>query len=914
MSTSNTTTLLQVPMSLTAQAATLQPEQFQSTLIDNIGAALLRKPSPPCLLRAPTGSGKTFVMSQVLQRVSAQRDVLWFWFVPFVTLVGQTLDALLQHAPGLSPALFAQGRNQDVAGGTVLISTAQGVARAQWRTKGYDADGDDDVRTLAALLARARAKGLQIGLVVDEAHIALDKSTEFGKFAHWLQADYLLMATATPKDQRLTDFLAHAGYSGQEHFAVSRDDVVEARLNKQYIEAVVYSLGGAMAQVTDLRRTVLRQAWGRNVLIGDMLAQRGIACVPLLLVQVANGDKTVDEAAEDLMRHCHVPPEAIGKHSADEPDPVLMAAIANDTTKRVLIFKQSAGTGFDAPRAFVLASTKPVNDVDFAMQFIGRVMRVARQVRAAFPKPQAIPADLNTAYVYLGNQQAQAGFEAAVQATSAIKSQLEGQTEKLTTRQTVAGGVVYTNRPTQEQPLSFSMGLPMAQAELLHAASDTAMPSTPEAILQHVQPSPAWGQDLFGDAGWTLDTVAPEPEQPKTKRSAKPSTQDDVLLTLAENRLKAYARKRNLPTLKDRLKTEEKPELVDLSAISLQVAQALPISGALQQTAVMAALNRIRQKEVHKELTTGTGYDQDIHVVTDRQALAREALAALQELPHAEEEDYRIVVQTLAARLRPALESVLAASASDEADATEAERVRLARDAAHWVIRESAQELREAIFQAIASQAKLVDALPLPDVMIFPEDIALEASAKNIYGVLPPSTEDAQDVETVLFMDERHWWTDQVFVLDDGGQFSVGRYDGAVKLNNLERDFARALDGADFVRWWHRNPDKKPYAVRVVRAEHEHYFYPDFVVCVEHAPGETPLQRLLETKESTKDAARKAQRFPAVYGKVLFLTPDGNRLRWVNDDGSLGDVVKLTEMDSVYQRLRETHPLPSQTG
>ena len=144
--------------------------------------------------------------------------------------------------------------------------------------------------------------------------------------------------------------------------------------------------------------------------------------------------------------------------------------------------------------------------------------------------------------------------------------------------------------------------------------------------------------------------------------------------------------------------------------------------------------------------------------------------------------------------------------------------------------------------------------------------------------------------------------------LDDGSQFSVGRYDGAVKLNNLERDFSRALDGADFVHWWHRNPDKKPYAVRVVRAEHEHYFYPDFVVCVEHKPGDMPMQRLLETKESTKDAARKAKHFPPAFGKVLFLTPDGNRLRWVNDDGSLGDVVKLSELDSVRQRLDDTRP------
>ena len=67
----------------------------------------------------------------------------------------------------------------------VLLSTAQGMARAQWRSKGYDADGDNDTRTLAAFVARARACSLQIGLVVDEAHIGLDKGTEFGKFAHW---------------------------------------------------------------------------------------------------------------------------------------------------------------------------------------------------------------------------------------------------------------------------------------------------------------------------------------------------------------------------------------------------------------------------------------------------------------------------------------------------------------------------------------------------------------------------------------------------------------------------------------------------------------------------------------------------------------------------------------------------------
>ena len=914
--TDSTRHLLQTPLPLASQASTVQPERFQSELIANISAALQtpeRAQRPPCLLRAPTGSGKTFVMGQVLQQVGQQRDVLWFWFVPFVTLVAQTLDALLHTAASLHPVPLALGRNQEVGAGTVLISTAQAVARAQWRKQGYDADGDDNTRTLAALLARARAQGLEIGLVVDEAHIALDKGTEFGQFAKWLDVDYLLMATATPKDQRLTDFLAGAGRIAHRHFSVSRGDVVDARLNKKYIEAVVYSLGGSMGSVTDVRRTVLRQAWARNQAIAHLLQLRGIACTPLLLVQVANGADTVQEAAQELMQQCGVPPEAIGQHSADEPDPILMAAIANDTRKQVLIFKQSAGTGFDAPRAFVLASTKSVNDTDFALQFMGRVMRVERTVRAAFAGAPEIPAALNTAFVYLANAEAQAGYEAAVQATSAVKSQLEGVTEKLVQRRMMSGAVSYSNLPTDAPPLSYEFGLPLA-----HVATDgeaplaahTAQDCGPQAPL--FAPASPPMPDLWG--GLPLDELAPEPVAPPRRKSGL-GTQVEVLQALADNRLRTYHRKRgsSVPTLGDCLQSEEKPSFVALAAISQQVACDLPLSEALQRQAVQAALNRMTQKELHRELTTGSGYTQEIAVVTDRRALAREALAALQQLPHAEEEDYRIIVQALVERLQPALDAALAelaagGAATAVAALQDAERLRLLRDAAHWVIRASAQELREAIFQAIAAQAQQVAAQALPDVMICPEDVALERSEKNIYGVLPPCTDDVPDVESLLYMDERHWWKDQALPLQDGSTLRLGRYDGAVQVNRLERDFARALDGADFVLWWHRNPDKKPYAVRVVRAEHEHYFYPDFVVCVAHEDGAAPLQRLLETKESTKDAARKAGHWPAAYGRVLFLTPDGERLRWVNDDGSLGDVVKWAEMDAVRQRLAQTRP------
>lgn len=93
------------------------------------------------------------MLARVLANVSAETGVVWFWFVPFVNLVAQTLDALASNAADLSPILLTHGRNQEVAAGQVLLSTVQAVARAQWRTQGYNADGDDDTRTILDVLA-----------------------------------------------------------------------------------------------------------------------------------------------------------------------------------------------------------------------------------------------------------------------------------------------------------------------------------------------------------------------------------------------------------------------------------------------------------------------------------------------------------------------------------------------------------------------------------------------------------------------------------------------------------------------------------------------------------------------------------------------------------------------------------------
>lgn len=862
-----------------AQSDALVPMDFQRSIIDNMADALQRQPSPPCLLRAPTGSGKTFMLAGVLDKVSAAQPTLWLWFVPFVNLVQQTEDALLANAPGLTPVMLARGRNQEPAAGTVLLSTAQAVARAKDRKAGYASDADDDRKTLDELVALARARGLKLGLVVDEAHIGLDHGTEFGQFAHWLEPDYLVMATATPKDARLDEFLAKSGKGAREAFVVSRAAVVEARLNKRYVEAVVYDLRRSVSTVADLKRTVLRQAWLQHLWLKRRLEEAGVELTPLLLVQVANGKNTVEEAQAELMRLCRVPPGAIGTHSADDPDPVLMAAIANDTSKEVLIFKQSAGTGFDAPRAFVLASTKPVNDADFAMQFIGRVMRVASAIRKAFPKPQSIPSELDTAYVYLADAEAQQGFQAAVNASGAVKSQLEGQTERMVTRQTASGATVYSNRVTPQMPVSYEQDLPDWEP----TSFPTHQLDQPGAAAQGGLFAPGTGEV---DPGTTLmgwDRVLPDAAGPEA--ASLPADEAALIDALKQQGLQPYRRSAQLRAVPSCLQQESRPIMADMAKVSRQAAVDLPMEDSLIASAVRATYNLLREKEVHTELTAGKRREEDVAIITDRGALLREAESCLRRIPQVEDEDVRIIVNTLAERLRPHVE----APPAEVGEVTQDEKrlAQLTRDAACWVIRRQEQVLTELVQDAVARFATVNDAAPLPDALLYPLQYPLVPSRKNIYGVIPPHKDRLQPDRDGLEIDAQTR-LEESSASYAGGSWRISGFDGSMALNDEERAFVGALDRDDAVVWWHRNPDRKPWSVRLVRSEHRNYFYPDFVVCLTYPAGAAAMTRLVETKESTKDASRKSRRVPKIYGKVMFVTKDGGALWVVNDDGSLG--------------------------
>ncbi len=669
-----------------------------------------------------------------------------------------------------------------------------------------------------------------------------------------------------------------------------------------------------MQSVTDLKLTVLRHAWRRNQRIAQALQARGLATVPLLLVQVGNGDEAIGEAQDFLMRELGVAAHAIGVHSADEPDPVMMAAIANDSSKQALIFKQSAGTGFDAPRAFVLASTKPVNDPDFAAQFIGRVMRVAPELQRTFPDAAAVPPEMDTAYVFLANAEAQAGFAEAANAIKAVKSELEGQTEALHLRRTAYGGVALTNRVTTQAPLAYDLSLLPTLASngdvMTPASTSVALPvevlsslplGTTGGLFDDV-PSMQEAADELLDSTETVTAVR-KAVAPKILKI--PSNTTELIEAFEEAGIRTVRRNAAL-AIPARFITEVKPVFEALSLDVQAAVELLSLESSLRSNAIKAALNRMTEKEIYTELFTGITHEEDVQVMTDADSLMEITLDKLQGIG-LEEQGAQDAIAAIAARLTRDVEQ--AWEMQEDAGRPPAGLLRSkARQAACWVIHKRFQEFEELLHAQWATKAKEEDAQPLPDALLMPAGVQALPAKKNSYGIMFPKKGDVTQARDEMGQAARTRYESAVYVLAPD-VFSVATMDATYELNEGETQFAKALEREPFVHWWHRNPQGKPYSVGLMRADSEKIFYPDFVVCMEHVMGEAPMMRLVDPKHDTKDASRKSQHVSRFYGKVLFLTQDKDRFKIVNDDGSLGGVVDYDDLSSLKDWMRHTMPL-----
>lgn len=385
------------------------------------------------LLQSPTGSGKTLMLSRMLEQVKGTLDqpVVWLWFAPYAGLVTQTKSALAEQASGLRVRDITEDREaQGTRDGDVFVQTWATMAannkdaRKVRRTTESQLSVDD-------LLEEWRSRGFLIGMVIDEAHLNFGASAKVAAdfYLNVLRPDFTVLATATPSDAKLEDFEKKAGIEIASRVVIPRADVVDRGLNKLGLKLGIIKFNADDEDLVDHETATLTAAWCQHLRVKEDLEAQGISLTPLMLVQVedqAKGGEDPVQRVRDKLRAAGVPPGAIREHTSGKPDPEFHT-FAYDPEVEVLIFKVAVATGFDAPRAWTLVSVRPNRGKDFGLQIVGRIMRVHPLVRPVHGENT----QLDHGYVFLSDPTMQEGLQSAVDEIKAVEESIRLLTDQL---------------------------------------------------------------------------------------------------------------------------------------------------------------------------------------------------------------------------------------------------------------------------------------------------------------------------------------------------------------------------------------------------------------------------------------------------------------------------------------------------
>ncbi len=366
---------------------------------------------------APTGSGKTIVMTALFERIffgepdfHAQPDAVILWISDMPELNEQTRMKLESKSDRIRVrqliTIDSTFDAEKLSGGNIYFINTQKLGSDKRLTR----HGDARQYTLWETLTNtAKAIPDRFYVVIDEAHRGMQQSNQNVKKAQSILQKFLvgspedglisipivLGVTATPK--RFEDLLT--GTERTVHkVVVSPEEVRNSGLLKDRI-LIHYPESGDQAEMTLLSEAtkhwhILTQQWETYCQSQGLEAIR-----PILVVQVQDGTETILTRTDlpvalttletTLGRPLH--PEEIahafnnqgeieiGNHRLRYIEP---SRIEDDPRINVVFFKMSLSTGWDCPRAEVMMSFRGAQDYTYIAQLLGRMVRtpLARRI------------------------------------------------------------------------------------------------------------------------------------------------------------------------------------------------------------------------------------------------------------------------------------------------------------------------------------------------------------------------------------------------------------------------------------------------------------------------------------------------------------------------------------------------------
>jgi len=390
---------------------------FQKTALGDLNEAFLKLWKKqgrqlPLVFKSPTGSGKTLTIAHFIKGLNHlpqwKIDKAFVWITFSDDLAMQSKDKFKEYFENdLENGLLTVN---DINRGKlyendILFLNWQKVVQDNATTRKLKLRKPKDDRLkkesgsyFEDVIAETKKADREIILFVDEAHT--HKATELAQeIIDLLDPKIIVHITATPNDKDVVKSATLGGFVQVDRERVVDEGLIKEKVLVQTEEDLKKHRG------KDLDDVLLTLGMERRQELADELKALDKEINPLMLIQlpnddkelIAKGDKTKEEIVSQFLTAKGIKSKQVAKWFDGRKENYNEYIKDNDSKVDYMLFKQTAGTGWDCPRASVLVMFRDIKKETFYTQTVGRILRMAEpQAKEDYKNSP----NLRTGYLY----------------------------------------------------------------------------------------------------------------------------------------------------------------------------------------------------------------------------------------------------------------------------------------------------------------------------------------------------------------------------------------------------------------------------------------------------------------------------------------------------------------------------------
>lgn len=329
-----------------------------------------------CIFKAPTGSGKTLMMAEILMRlVDSRIDGKKFSFIWLAVnkLHDQSRNSLKKYYEnkglGLKCSYYEDLEDRKIKENEILFLNWASINK---KDNIYIRANERD-NNLSSVIERTKEDGRAIILIIDESH--RNAETDISKdLIEQIAPKITIEVSATPQLKGV--------FRGVE---VELKDVKDEGMIKKEIvinpEFENYKLDKKLADKT-ADEIVVEAGLKKRIELAKKYKAVGSDVNPLMLIQIPDAKKGLVDKKDyvvQLLAKYGITTEngKLAIYLSDKDNKVNLENIEkNENEVEVMIFKQAIAVGWDCPRAAILVLFREWKSIVFSIQTIGRIMRM----------------------------------------------------------------------------------------------------------------------------------------------------------------------------------------------------------------------------------------------------------------------------------------------------------------------------------------------------------------------------------------------------------------------------------------------------------------------------------------------------------------------------------------------------------